>query len=188
MKKIILIAAAAILTLSASAQDLKFAHVNFNELVMLMPESDQARATIDATQKEAEETFQGMYEEFQSKLQQYQQKSDTWTAAIKQSKEKELNDIQTRLQEFQQSVQQELSAKQNELMAPIQEKAMKAVEKLAKDGGYAFVFDASQFIFANDAVVVDLTKEARKALGIPEGRTLETLQAELQAAQSNKQQ
>ena len=41
MKKIILIVAAALVSLSASAQ--KFAHVNFNELVMLMPAADSMR-------------------------------------------------------------------------------------------------------------------------------------------------
>ena len=58
MKKIILIMAAAVLALSASAQNLKFAHVNFNELVMLMPEADAARAQMEASQKEAQETYQ----------------------------------------------------------------------------------------------------------------------------------
>ena len=188
MKKIILIAVAAILTLSASAQDLKFAHVNFNELVMLMPESDQARATIDATQKEAEETFQGMYDEFQTKYTQYQQKADTWTAAIKQSKEKELNDIQTRLQEFQQSVQQELAAKQNELMAPIYEKAQNTIKELAKGQALTAVFDASSALYFDEATTVDLTPAARKALNIAEGRTLQSLQEEIQAQAASQQQ
>ena len=68
MKKILLIAAAAIVSFSASAQNLKFAHVNYTELVQLMPEADQARTALAASSKEAEETFQGMYEEYQNKL------------------------------------------------------------------------------------------------------------------------
>ena len=83
MKKILLIAAAAIVSFSASAQNLKFAHVNYTELVQLMPEADQARAAISASSKEAEETFQGMYEEYQNKLTQYQQKAESWTAAVR---------------------------------------------------------------------------------------------------------
>ena len=47
MKKIALIAVAAIFTLSASAQSLKFAHVNYTELVQLMPEADKARAAMN---------------------------------------------------------------------------------------------------------------------------------------------
>jgi len=80
MKKItILIAAAAMLTLSASAQNLKFAHVNYSELVQLCPEADQARAKLNAQTKEFDETYQGMVSEFNTKYEQYMQKSSTWT-------------------------------------------------------------------------------------------------------------
>ncbi|MBR6247078.1 MAG: OmpH family outer membrane protein [Bacteroidales bacterium] len=189
MKKIALIAAAALLTLSASAQTLKFAHVNFSELVQLMPEADQARAAIAASTKEAEETYQSMVEEYQAKANAYQQKASTWTAAIKESKEKELSDIGNRIQEFQQNIQAELQQQQSQLMAPIQEKAMKAVEALAKEGGYIYVFERNQLLFVDEKQSTDLTPAARKALGIPEGRTLESLQAELQAqAQAQQQQ
>ena len=181
MKKILLIAAAAIVSLSASAQNLKFAHVNYSELVQLMPEADQARAALTASSKEAEETFDSMYEEYQSKLTQYQQKAESWTAAVRQSKEKELTDIQNRLQEFQATIQQELSEQQANLMAPIQQKAIDAVEKLAKDGGYIYVFETSSMLYIDPKQSTDLTPAARKALNIPDGRTLETLQAELQA-------
>jgi len=187
MKKIIIIAAAALFTLSASAQNLKFAHVNFNELVMLMPEADSARAQMAVSQQEAQDTYKSMAEEFQTKYQQYQQKSSTWTPAIRESKEKELSDIQNRLEEFNQSVQQELSQQQNQLMAPIQQKAIDAVNKLAKDGGYIYVFETTSLLYVNTAQSTDLTPAARKALGIPEGRTLETLQQELQAQAAQQQ-
>ena len=181
MKKIVLFVAAALITLSASAQNLKFAHVNYSELVQLMPESDQARAQISAQSKEFDETYASMIEEFQTKSQQYQQKASTWTAAIRESKEKELNDIQNRIYEFQQTAQQELQASQSSLMAPIQQKAIETVQKLAKEGGYVYVFEKSSLLYIDETMSTDLTPAARKALGIPEGRTLETLQAELQA-------
>ena len=181
MKKFFLIAAAAVVSLSVSAQNYKFAHVNYSELVQLMPEADEARAAMAASGKEAEETFQGMYEEYQNKLQQYQQKAESWTAAVRQSKEKELGDIQARLQEFQQTIQQELAQQQNQLMAPIQQKAIETVERLAKEGGYIYVFEASSMLYIDSKQSTDLTPAARKALNIPDGRTLETLQAELQA-------
>ena len=166
MKKIILIVAAALVSLSASAQ--KFAHVNFNELVMLMPAADSARAQIAASQQEAQDTYKSMTDEFQVKYQQYQQKSSTWTPAIRESKEKELQQ------------------QQQQLMAPIQQRAVAAVEKLAKEGGYIYVFEKASMLYVDETQSVDLTPAARKALNIPDGRTLETLQQELQA-QAQKQ-
>ncbi|MBO6095731.1 MAG: OmpH family outer membrane protein, partial [Bacteroidales bacterium] len=142
MKKLFVIALAALATLTASAQQL--AKVNFQELVMLMPEMDAARETIAASQKEAEETYSAMVEEYQGKLSQYQQKQATWTAAIRESKERELMEIQNRIQEFQQSISQELQQQQNQLTAPIQEKANNVVTELAKAKGVTVLFDISQ--------------------------------------------
>ena len=182
MKKIFLFAAMALFTLTASAQA-KFAYVDFNELVMLMPESDAARTQMQTAQKEASETYQSMVDEGNAKFSEYQQKQATWTPAIKESKEKELSEIQNRIQEFQQSIHVELQQQQQQLMEPIQKKALEAVEKLAKAGGYLLVFDSTQFYYVDKSQCKDLTPDARKALNIPAGRTLEDLQKELQAQQ-----
>ena len=182
MKKIFLFAAMALFTLTASAQA-KFAYANFNEIVMLMPESDAARTQMQAAQKEASDTYQSMVDEANAKFNEYQQKQATWTPAIKESKEKELGEIQNRIQEFQQSIQVELQQQNQQLMEPIQKKALETVEKLAKAGGYTMVFDPGQFLYFDKSQCKDLTADARKALNIPAGRTLEDLEKELQAQQ-----
>lgn len=186
MKKILLIVAIGLVSVAASAQ--KFAHVNVTELVQLMPEMDQARATISASSKEAQETYQSMMDEFQNKYQTYQQKANTWTQAIRESKEKELTEIQQRIQEFGQSVEAELQQQQQQLMAPIYEKANNTVTDLAKKGGYIYVFDIGSALYIDPAQSTDLTPEARKILGIPADRTLESLQQELAAQAQQEQQ
>ena len=182
MKKVFVIVAAALVSIAAMAQP-KFAHVNFSELVQLMPEADQARATIQASSQETEETYQEMVEEFTTKYQTYQQKVSTWTPAIRESKEKELTEMQKRIQTFEANAQAELAQQQQALMAPIQKKAMDAVSEIAKKEGFIYVFDLSQVLYFDPAQSVDLTPAARKALGIKEGRTLESLQQELAAQQ-----
>ena len=97
--------------------------------------------------------------------------------------------LESRIQEFQANISQELQQQQNQLQAPIYEKANKAVQELAKAKGLTALFDATQALYFDESKVIDLTPEARKALGIAEGRTLETLQAELQEkAQAAQQQ
>ena len=181
MKKIFLIAAMAVASVAASAQDFKFGYVDFTELVQLMPEADSARVKTEAASLEAQETYQSMVEEYQTKGQQFQQKQATWTPAIRESKAAELQQIEYRIQEFQQAIQQDLQQLQNSLQAPIYEKAQKVVNELAKANGVALVFEKASLLYIDPAQGIDLTPEARKALNIPEGRTLETLQAELQA-------
>lgn len=181
MKKILLIAAMALVSTFGFAQ--KFAHVNTTELVQLCPEADQARATMNTASQEAQETYQAMVDEFQTKYQQYQQKSATWTATIKESKEKELTEIQQRIQEFSQNVQVELQQQEQSLYAPIYEKVNNTIKDLAKKGGYIYVFEVSSVLYLDETQSVDITPAARKIMNIPDGRTLEDLQAEMQAQQ-----
>ena len=186
MKKIVLAAVAILAGFVLQAQP-KFAHVNFSELVQLMPEADQARATMAASSKEAQETLQAMQEEINNKYSQYEQKVSTWSPAIRESKEKELTDLNRRAQEFYQNIQQELQQQQEQLMAPIYQKAQEALNTLAKEGGYVYVFDRQSALYIDDTQSTDLTPVARKALGIAEDRTLESLQAELQAMAAQQQ-
>ncbi|MBE6250758.1 MAG: OmpH family outer membrane protein [Bacteroidales bacterium] len=188
MKRIVLIAVAALVSFTASAQNLKFAYVDFTELVQLMPEMDQARATLEENSMANEEILVTMYEEYQKKGQEYQQKASTWTQAVREIKEKELMDIQSRLEQTQQSLQMELQQLQNQLQAPVVEKAQQAVEGLAKAKGVAGVFEKSSLLYIDEAQMIDLTPEARVALNIPEGRTLEQLQQELAAKAQAAQQ
>ena len=181
MKKMFLIAAMAFVSLAATAQNFKFAYVDMNELIMLMPEMDAAREQLATAEKEAQETYNAMVEEYQTKAQQYQQKAETWTATIRESKAAELQQIEGRIQEFQQAIQQDLQQLQNQLQAPIYETAQKAVRELAAANGLALVFEKNSLLYVDPAQGKDLTPEARVKLNIPEGRTLETLQAELQA-------
>lgn len=166
---------------SASAQNLKFAHVNFTELVQLMPEMDEARNQSDAAAAETQETYQAMIEEFQAKYQEYEQKRSTWTPSVLQSKEKSLQDVQQRIAEFEQSAQAELQQLQQNLMAPIYEKAQETINKIAKEQGVIYVIDIQSALYVDDTKSIDLTPMARKALNIPADRTLESLQAELMA-------
>ena len=60
---------------------------------------------------------------------------------------------------------------------------METVNSLAKKGGYVYVFDKNSVLYIDTAQSTDLTPAARKALGIADDRTLESLQQELAAQQ-----
>ena len=181
MKKIIMIAAMAVMSVAAMAQDFKFGYVDFNEVIMLMPEMDEARATIEENQKTNEEILMTMYKEYETKMQQYQQNNATWTPAVREMKEKELMQLEQNLQQNQQVLQQELQQLQQQLQAPIYKKAQDTVNELAKAKGLALVFEKNSLLYLDPAQGVDLTPEARTALTIPADRTLEQLQQEMQA-------
>lgn len=170
MKNITKILALALVFISTQsfAQTNKFGHVNFQELVALMPERDSATVKLEKYATELDETLKGMQNEFNTKYQAYNQKSATWTAAILESKTKELEDMQQRLRLFQENAQTDYQNQQQTLFAPIIKKAGDALTKIGKDGGFIYIFDLSgnALIYHSDSSV-DILPLARKELGIP---------------------
>lgn len=179
MKKTVILLAAALLSFNAFAQ--KSATVNFAELVQLAPEADEARATLKEAQQEAAAEHQRMLDEFQTKYQEYQQKVNTWSQAIRDTKVKELTAFESRIQDFEQNIQQELQQQSQALMAPIYKKAQEVVNSIAEKGGYSMVFDVTNLLYVDKNQCPDITPEARTAMGIAPDRTLEALQQELAA-------
>ena len=153
----------------------KLGHINMQELINLMPERDSAVVKLENYAKELDETMQGMQQEFNTKYQTYQQKNSTWTAAILEAKTKELQEMQERLQMFQQNAQQEMGQLQQTLYAPIFEKANKAIEKVGTDGGFTYIIDLSAgSLIYKGASSIDILPEAKAELGIPASKTTPT--------------
>ena len=139
-------AATMILALSLSANAQKMAHINLDSLLSMMPESKTAKQSGQDYYKQLEATVATMQTELQTKYQEYTQNQGTYTDLIKQTKEKELNELNQRIQDFQVSAQQDLQKKNEALSKPIYEKAKKAIDQVAKENGYKYVFDTSSGI------------------------------------------
>lgn len=140
MKKI-LILLAVIISVSTFGQ--KFGHINSNDLLMAMPENQQARDAIQEHSKELETQLMAMQAELEQKYNDYLAKKETLSKLLQQTKETELNDLNTRIQSFQQTAQQDLQAKETELLKPIIEKARNTIREISKTEGYTYVFDTS---------------------------------------------
>jgi len=129
----------------------KLGHINSGELLQAMPEMKAADASFKTFQDQKESALKQMDAERQKKITVYQEKARTISEANKEvlGKEmevlvKEIQDMEKRITETQQKSQQELQTKQGELYQPIYKKAEDAVRAVAKEKGYAYVFDISQ--------------------------------------------
>ena len=192
MKKIILIAAMAVMSLVASAQEVKFACVSFEEVFVLMPDMEEVELILDENRKVHNEELMGIYQEYQTKYQAYVQNAQSWTPAVREGRERELVDLQNRYEQNQQIFQQELMALENEKKTPLLAKLRETINQIAKEKGVAAVFDKVNFIYFDADQLIDITPDVRTALGIPEDRTIEAYQAEqmakAQAAQAQAAQ
>ncbi len=143
MKKIIFLLAVIISVSSFGQGKQKFGHINSNELLQSMPENQQARDALQQHSKELETQLTAMQAELEQKYNDYLAKKDSLSPLIQKTRESELNDLNTRIQSFQQTAQQDLQAKEQELMKPIIEKARNTIREIAAANGYTYVFDTS---------------------------------------------
>ena len=143
MKKILLTICLVVAGLFAAEAQNKLGYINSNELLSIMPESTEMQTELQSYAKGLESSLAAMQAEGEKKLADYQQNEATMSDLVKQDKIRELESIQQRILEFQQNAQESLAAKEQELITPILDKARSAIEEVAKEGNFTYIFDAS---------------------------------------------
>ena len=137
------IVALALITSAGFTQtNLKLGYIDSNELLDMMPGKDSIQKVLQDYGKTLQSQLQSMYQEYQNKLAEYQANVNTMSTIIKQTKEKELGDMENRIQDFQQQADTDLQNKQAELIQPLINRARKAIEEVARENGYTYIFDA----------------------------------------------
>ena len=150
----------------AQAQ-VKIAHVNTAEVLDAMPDKATAEKAMEKYYNELQSQLQTMANEYQTKMQDYEANQATMSNLVKQSKEKEIIDIQNRIQQFQSNAEQEFEAKRAELLKPILDKIQNAINTVGKEKGYTYVLDlatGAAVYVGTDAV--DATNDVKAKLGI----------------------
>ena len=169
MKKAIKLTLAVALVMgSTSLFAQKFGRINTQEIIMAMPETKTMQENMETYAKELQDNIETMNVEFNTKLQDFQKNYNTFSDAIKEMKEKELQDMQNRTREFQERAQQDYQKKQNELLGPIIEKAKAAIDKVSAATAYTVVFDTStgSLAYFDEATLTDIAPQVKKELGI----------------------
>ncbi|GAB4376252.1 MAG: OmpH family outer membrane protein [Salibacteraceae bacterium] len=147
---------------------LKFGHIDSQELLESMPEKAEADKKIEEFARQLEKQLQTMTTEFEAKIKDYQDNQAVMSDLIKQTKAEEIQNLEKRIQTFQQNAQQSLAKKEAEVYQPIIDKAKAAIEKVAQANGYTYVFDTSSgaLLFQPDSD--DILPLVKKELGITE--------------------
>jgi outer membrane protein len=124
-----------------SQKTIKLGHIDSQKLIMAMPESDSAQKKLQKVEQEFQATLEELQVEFNRKFKTYQDNYTTMTELIRSTKETELNELSERIQNFQTQAQQDFERQRMELFKPIQEKAKQAVDQVAKENGFTYIFD-----------------------------------------------
>lgn len=126
------------------AQDIKFGHINSDELIQSMPEYDSAIVEIEKFRKELLDYLEVMSVELNAKYDAFTKSSKNLSAIVKQTKEQELSDMNRRFEEFQSTAQAQLQEKQARLFQAIYLKVEKAIKEVGKENDYLYIFNSSE--------------------------------------------
>ena len=154
---------------SAMAQNVKFGHINSDELIQSLPEFDSASVKLEKYRKELINALDLMTVELNNKSETYNKESKNYTDIVKQTKEQELVDMNKRIQEFQNNAQQQLQQKQAELFQPIMAKVDKAIKDVGKENGFVYIFSVGQgssLLFFDETKSTNVMPLAKAKLGL----------------------
>lgn len=165
MIKKLLLAVAVALPMLATAQ--KFGTINVDEVFAAMPETKAAQDEIAAASKVYEDEYAKLNEEMQKKFAEFQalQNDASTPQSIKDRRLQEMNDLDQKAQQFAATAQQDLQRKNQQLMQPIQEKLVKAIQEVGANNGFLMIFPAGVAAYTATEVV-DVTPLVKTHLGI----------------------
>lgn len=166
MNKQFFLTIALLLTTILSFGQQKIGYINSEELILSMPEAKKADADISAYAKTFQEQLTTMQKELETKYKAYEAGAKTMSEAMLDVKQKELQDLQGRIQSTQQSAEEKVAAKRQELLKPITEKADKAIQDVAKEKGYTYILDASTGALVFATPTDNILKDVKSKLGI----------------------
>ena len=147
----------------------KFGYVNSSELIQLMPEFAKAQQKMEDLEKTYTAEFNAMRTELEKKGTEFEKlQQDSVPESILKRRYEELLQLEQRLQQFGQEVQQKLAVAEQEEMLAIQTKLREALEAVGRDGGYVCIYDlAGGMPYVSKTLCEDVTMKVRTKLGIP---------------------
>lgn len=162
-KTIFLIVIGLGLALQTLAQG-KSGFVNTEELLKSMPEMKKAEEELASYAQTFRSDYETLNKDLEKKYADYVQNANTFSESMKEIKEKELNELSTRIQEFEQNAEVKIGQKREELYSPIIEKARTAIKSVGQEGNYEFIHDAGTLLYFKEAH--DLLPLVKAKLGI----------------------
>lgn len=168
MKRILIVAIAIVALMcggkNAMAQKAKFGHVDYAGLVKLAPEYAAAEAELKLYADSLQKDGDALKSEFEKKYNEFQEKASTYSEAVRNLKQKDVEDMYSRLQAYAEVAQEKLADKNATLLEPIQKKVMDAIKEVAKANGYTYIFDVSTQLYNSESD--DLTDKVKEKLGV----------------------
>lgn len=151
MKKFLTAAFITFTALAISSQtnaQTKFGYISTEELVSIMPETAKADSNLQQYRAALIQNAQDKQGALENAIEKFNKDSATMSSSVKDVKRSELQKMLTDLQGEDQKIQQQLQQRQQELITPINRKAFDAIQSVAKESGYTYIFEKGALLVA----------------------------------------
>lgn len=176
MKKVVWLSVCLVVAMSSLANSqVKIAFVSSDAIMKQLPDAQDAQKQLDQLVVDWQGELNKLQQDWQKKFDDYEKRKLIMTEQRRIDAEKDLRELDQKIADYRNKrfgQSGDLFAKQNELMKPVQDRVFKAIQDLAVEDGYDYVFDKSGDIllmYANKKH--DLTSKVLARLSvIPAGK------------------
>ncbi|MDQ6757564.1 MAG: OmpH family outer membrane protein [Bacteroidota bacterium] len=147
----------------------KIGYISTDEIMALMPETAKADTQLNAYQQALYQAAQERKNAFDDAVQKFIKDSVTMNASLKEVKRKDLQTQSQELSGAEQTIQQQMQQKQQELLGPVQKKLLNAINEVAKENGYTYVLPKEALLVAPPGD--DIANMVKRKLGIGAPKT-----------------
>ena len=147
-----------------SAQS-KIGYVSIEEVVQLMPEYKKSMSEIAQFDSALQINYGETLKELNRQDSIFKADSVKMGNAVKTANKEKMKKLLVELQGFEQSYQQQMQQKQEEMMAPVAQKANQFINEIAKASGFTYVFRKEALVVYPEAE--DLLPLVKKKLSGP---------------------
>lgn len=153
----------------------RFAYVNTDYILGNIPAFEEAQKSIDKISEEWSAEITKKQKEIEDLYRKFQNEQYLLTEEVKKQRIQEIESKEKALKEYQKAkfgFEGELFQKRQDMVKPIQDDVFAAIEKLAKERGYDFIFDkanSTTVLFADPKN--DRSDDVLRSMGITPGQT-----------------
>jgi outer membrane protein len=136
-----------LISVGLHAQTQKTGFVNSTKIFQELPEAQEAQKKIEALTKPYADSAKGMEDNLKGKYEEYQKKEALMTEVAKKAAQQELVELERKYNEYRTDkfgADGSLAKQTDKIIGPLKEKIIKAIERVAKEEKYSFVFDQTE--------------------------------------------
>ncbi|MCF0072009.1 OmpH family outer membrane protein [Dyadobacter sp. CY261] len=119
----------------------KIGYTNVDYIIGKLPEAKVMQNQLEVTKAQLDKAIGETYKEAQEKYEAYQKNGANMTDVIRADKEKELQNLSTRIEEMRSNAQTSLQTKQQQLLEPILTKVNNAIQEVGKESGFLYILN-----------------------------------------------